>query len=140
MSSYQHADAVAYARKYALTSNSSYPTFPNDCTNFVSQAMLAGGWTMLGDSFLDRADDRVWWYGKTRFTRASYTWAGAQNFANFVAASRRGIKAASPMDLEPGDVLQILEPATPTIPWSSPLKTPPTCFCPTTPAPTSTNP
>ena len=41
--------AAAYARKWATGTNPNYPRFDNDCTNFVSQVMLAGGWPMLGD-------------------------------------------------------------------------------------------
>lgn len=40
--------AVAYARKYANTHNPDYPLFEQNCTNFVSQCLVAGGIAMDG--------------------------------------------------------------------------------------------
>jgi hypothetical protein len=104
---FSHSAAAAYARKWANPGNPAYPPFDNDCTSFVSQAMLAGGWTMLGGDVFDRKRDDVWWYGQSKFTRASYTWAGAENFAHFIAASSRGSRELDLMKLEEGDVIQI---------------------------------
>jgi hypothetical protein len=108
---YTGSDAAAYARKWAKKTNSSYPRFGNDCTNFVSQALLAGGWGMTGGSCGDRKDNDVWWYGSSKCwypgVRASYTWAGAQNLSKFMAASGRATHANHVKDLEIGDVLQM---------------------------------
>lgn len=41
---YQRQDMANYALQWALDRNGNYPTFGNDCTNFVSQALKAGGW------------------------------------------------------------------------------------------------
>jgi hypothetical protein len=98
--------AAEYARKYALQPNPCFPPYSNDCTNFVSQAMLAGGWTMIGGSVFDREEDGVWWYGQSVWSRASYTWAGAHNFSKFIAKSGRG-KSCSRSELAVGDVVQI---------------------------------
>lgn len=105
---YDRAAAVAYARKWALDTNPDYPRFDNDCTNFISQVMLAGGWTMVdrGD-FLDRKSDTVWWYGGSWWTRASYTWGGAHNFSKFIKVSGRGSEVTDPLKLDRGDVVQI---------------------------------
>src|SRR3954469_5515044 len=103
---FNRSAAANYALKYALSPNSSYPPYSNDCTSFVSQAMLAGGWTMVGGRVLDRQDDDGWWWGKSSFSQASYTWGGAHNFSKFVAAKSRG-KAGSRSDLDLGDVVQI---------------------------------
>jgi hypothetical protein len=35
--------AAAYARKYAHDGNPDYHKFGNNCTNFISQSLLAGG-------------------------------------------------------------------------------------------------
>ena len=108
---YSGADAATYARKWAKKTNSSYPRFGNDCTNFVSQCMEAGGWAMKGGSCSDRTDNDVWWYGASKCwypgVRASYTWAGAANFYRFMRASGRGTAANHVKDLEIGDVLQM---------------------------------
>ena len=90
MGRFNRAAAIKYASQYAITPNNCFPPYPNDCTSFVSQCMLAGGWPMLGGSVFDRTDDTVWWWGKSLLTNASYTWGGAHNFSRFVALSGRG--------------------------------------------------
>lgn len=100
--------AVQYARRWAKGTNPDFPRFDNDCTNFVSQCMLVGGWKMVGDhSFFDRQKNTVWWYGGSVLTRASYSWAGAQNFYNFVSSSARGTLVSSASGLDLWDVVQL---------------------------------
>lgn len=43
---FNHTKARDYALKYWKNYNSKYRKFDNDCTNFISQAMDAGGWRM----------------------------------------------------------------------------------------------
>lgn len=101
--------AVEYARKWALSTNPKYLRFDNDCTSFVSQAMLAGGWSMVGErSFSERKKDTAWWYGGAWFTRASYTWGGAHNFSKFLKVSKRGVQVHRTTSLGLGDVVQIM--------------------------------
>jgi hypothetical protein len=108
---YSASAAVTYAKKWAKDTNSDYPRFVNDCTNFVSQSLLAGGWAMTGDGCWHRKDDDVWWYGDSKCSlpsvRASYTWSGAQNLFNFMTASGRATSLGKVSDLEVGDVLQM---------------------------------
>ena len=108
---YSGSDAATYARTWALSTNPNYPRFDNDCTNFVSQSTLAGGWGMLGGSCADRKESSAWWYGSWKCwypgVRASYTWAGAQNFHDFTSTSGRGRSAPKVSDLDIGDVLQM---------------------------------
>jgi hypothetical protein len=113
---YSGSAAASYARTWALSTNPTYPRMGNDCTNFVSQAMLAGGWTMLvGAGYCsDRKKDSVWWYRRNGCSywwrpnvHASYTWGGAQNFYQFTKGSGRGTAAARVSDLDIGDVLQM---------------------------------
>ena len=108
---YSGSAAAGYATKWAKATNSSYPRFVNDCTNFVSQSLLAGGWAMAGGSCSDRKSDGAWWYGDWNCVypgvRASYTWSGAQNLYNFMSASGRGTGLSKVADLEIGDVLQM---------------------------------
>lgn len=104
---FDHGKAAAYARQWASSPNPAYPPFADtDCTDFVSQAMLTGGWTMIGGSYFDRKQDDVWWYGKSSLVTSSYTWGGAQNFADFLAKSGRGSKQTDKKSLAPGDVIQ----------------------------------
>ena len=116
---YSRTAAAAYARKWAMSDNPAYGRIePNDCTNFVSQALLAGGWSMVGGSCSDRKDKNVWWFnpmecrwvgGRPWATevKASFTWGGAQNLYWFMKESGRGAEVSDPMDLEIGDVLQM---------------------------------
>lgn len=116
---YSRAAAAAYARTWAMRDNPAYGRIePNDCTNFVSQALIAGGWTMSGGSCSDRKDKNAWWFnpmecrwvgGRPWATevKASFTWGGAQNLYWFMKASGRGAEVPDPMDLEIGDVLQM---------------------------------
>jgi Putative amidase domain len=116
---YSRANAAAYAKQWAKKVNPAYGRIePNDCTNFVSQALIAGGWTMVGGSCDDRRSDQAWWFGPrdcrwvggrpwTTQVKASFTWGGAQNLYNHMQAMQRGTAVGSPMDLEPGDILQM---------------------------------
>lgn len=100
--------AVQYARKWAKSTNPKFPRYGNDCTNFVSQCMLAGGWKMVGDkNFFSRKKNTEWWYGESLLTTASYTWGGAQNFSRFVAVSNRGKIVTDSTVLDLADVVQL---------------------------------
>lgn len=53
----------------------------NDCTNFVSQCLHAGGMIYLGN-ILTRTENGTWRYDTlSNKYYASYTWGGADNFA-----------------------------------------------------------
>ena len=107
MATFNHITAARYALQWARGTNPDYGRFDNDCTNFVSQALFAGGWTMVGGSFFDSTSDSVWWFGKSPLSRSSYTWGGAQNLANFLSKSGRATQVDSPTSLGIGDVVQI---------------------------------
>lgn len=47
---YDVEKAVAYARKYAIEANAEYPLFEQNCTNFVSQCLVAGGISFEGEA------------------------------------------------------------------------------------------
>jgi Putative amidase domain len=93
MATYNRSTAVTYAKGWWNSTNPMFGRMSNDCTNFVSQCVFAGGWPMVGShNVLDRAKDNQWWFGGSRFTTASYTWGGAQNFYRFLSVSGRGSK------------------------------------------------
>jgi hypothetical protein len=84
--------------------NGSSHKYDNDCTNFVSQALKAGGWTEIDGS---KSDNSKWLYEGGWPTYASYTWAGAQNFYRFARYdSGRTTMWGSAYDLRLGDILQ----------------------------------
>lgn len=100
---YTPSAAVNYALTYWSTYNSQYRSYTNDCTNFVSQAVRAGGWPF--DETGDRTLPDTWYYGSFTFT-TSYSWAGAHNFNQFFNQSGRGFVATYFEDMLTGDVLQ----------------------------------
>jgi hypothetical protein len=53
--------AVAYAEQWALSYNTYYPRLPEDCTNFISQALYSGGRPFIGfdQTYIDHHN---WWY------------------------------------------------------------------------------
>ncbi len=113
---YSGSAAATYAKTWALSTNPSYPRMANDCTNFVSQAMIAGGWTQrIGSSYCsDRKKNSVWWYRRNGCSywwrsnvHASHTWGGAENFYQFTRSSGRGTVATHIHNLDIGDVLQM---------------------------------
>ncbi|MEV4643202.1 amidase domain-containing protein [Actinoplanes sp. NPDC049548] len=90
---------VNYARKYAKKYNPSYRAFKEeDCTNFVSQALRAGGWK---DDYGWYWSSDNWWYNSDHQT---YTWAGADNWSRF--AKKRTTHLDNVWKMLPGDVLQ----------------------------------
>jgi hypothetical protein len=101
--SYNAQTAVSYALQYWSNYNSQYRSYSNDCTNFTSQALRAGGWTF--DESGSRTGPDTWYYGSFTAT-TSYSWAGAHNFYQFFKQSGRGFMADYFSDLIKGDIVQ----------------------------------
>lgn len=80
--------------------NSEYRSFDLDCTNFVSQAVDAGGWPHVSGWY--RSTD-AWWYNLANQT---WTWVNAHYWWWFTHDRPRG-DLVPVGDLEPGDILQI---------------------------------
>jgi len=53
---YDVEKAVQYARQYAFERNREYPEFEENCTNFVSQCLVAGGIQMQGDGEISKSN------------------------------------------------------------------------------------
>lgn len=84
---YNPNSAAAYADQYAITPSGSFKYFvSSDCTNFVSQALRAGGWPYTGSS----ATDPYAWYYDTKGTSStsddtnSNTWSVAKDLYSFI--------------------------------------------------------
>ncbi|GLY04083.1 MULTISPECIES: amidase domain-containing protein [Actinoplanes] len=93
---------VKYARKYAKNRNKDYRDFTKkggDCTNFVSQALRAGGWK--NDTGWYRSD-KNWWYN---WANQTYTWTSAERWSRF--APRRTKALTNVWQLSLADVLQV---------------------------------
>ncbi|RII40939.1 hypothetical protein DWB68_15345 [Galactobacter valiniphilus] len=102
MSASNKAAAVAYARKHALSYNSNYHKYSGkDCTNFVSQAMRAGGWSQTGGT---KWDVGAWWHGGVWDSNA---WTVAETFYKFTRnVSKRGAYLSRLAQTGKGDVIQ----------------------------------
>jgi hypothetical protein len=98
-------NAVAnYARKWWNSANPDYRNWlpDEDCTNFVSQSLKAGGWAYTTRWSSSKWWTSAWWYASDDQTR---TWTASPWFYSF--ASNRAILAPRVSDLRVGDVLQI---------------------------------
>ena len=111
LNKYNRVGAVNYAVKYALQPNQEYKYFQfnnengGDCTNFVSQCLLAGGAPM------DYNKLRPWWYN-IKQGKASICWAVAHSLYWYLktnqSISRAGVKGLEVediRDLEIGDLI-----------------------------------
>ncbi len=97
--------AVRYARKYALVRNPLFYTFEGiggNCTNFVSQCVLAGSCVM---NFLPVYG---WFYLSSN--RRAPAWTGVEFFYNFMTENT-GVgpygKEIPLAEAQPGDVIQL---------------------------------
>jgi cell wall-associated NlpC family hydrolase len=105
-SGYGGAAAAQYADTYWSTYNSAYPSFANkggDCTNFVSQALLAGGIQMRTSGTGNAA-----WYMLQNHKRYSYSvsWVNAQDDSVFLSQYLPGVtKIADVYAPKPGDLV-----------------------------------
>ncbi|MCS7477723.1 amidase domain-containing protein [Umezawaea endophytica] len=91
--------------------NSWYREFPNDCTNFISQIMAAGGWQQTSGF---ASDNSKWWYD---IHTQTYSWAGAHNWGLFAQVySHR----TSPLDY----VYQMLQTDVLQVDWDHPDEQP----------------
>lgn len=104
-SSYNGAAAAAYADTYWQSYNPAWPSFARsggDCTNFVSQALFAGGLNMrLSPPYSGNA---AWYMTKTK-RRWSYSapWVNAQDNSIFALGQLPGVtQVASYYGVAPG--------------------------------------
>ncbi|HEX5565950.1 MAG TPA: amidase domain-containing protein [Streptomyces sp.] len=106
MSQANRKKVVAYANKYVHRYNPNYRRYDQDCTNFISQAMRAGGWKYKGSGWSSRKDKDKWYYGSNTRT-TSFTWAAAENWGVFARDKSKRTKALSNVwHLRAADVLQ----------------------------------
>ncbi|MBE6663224.1 MAG: amidase [Ruminococcaceae bacterium] len=97
--------AVLYAEKYALVRNPLFYTFEGiggNCTNFVSQCILAGSCTMNYTPIYG------WFY--LSLNRRSASWSGVEYFYNFITANQGVGPFGSLVDIstvQVGDAIQL---------------------------------
>ncbi|MFJ5715119.1 amidase domain-containing protein [Neobacillus sp. NPDC093127] len=98
---YNRLRAVQYAERWWNSYNPAYKKFENDCTNFISQCLRAGGAPMRG--FPNRGSG--WWLQNKNW---SYSWTMAHSLRQYLANSKSGLRAREvrgPDELLLGDVI-----------------------------------
>jgi len=98
---YDRLKAVQYAERWWNSYNPAYKKFQNDCTNFISQCLKAGGAPMRGYPKRDAG----WWLQHSNW---SYSWAVAHSLRLYLSNSKIGLRAkevSSPDQLILGDVI-----------------------------------
>ncbi|WP_251093211.1 amidase domain-containing protein [Streptomyces sp. Caat 7-52] len=103
---YDYKAMVSYAAKYWNKYNPDYPDFNGagaggDCTNFVSQALKAGGWKHVPGY----TNDFHKWFGNSEIQSDSFI--GVNEFSWFALSSKRATSLANVYQLDIGDVLQM---------------------------------
>lgn len=81
---YNANNAKAYANTWSMVYNTNqYHTVSNDCTNFISQCLRAGGWPLANTALL-RSNVYAWYNGSSS---NSHTWDAAHNLWQFICTN-----------------------------------------------------
>lgn len=79
VTAYNRNAVASYARTWAENGrqirNSNYPNFTNDCTNFISQAVYAGGIPQEGSGICGSENTTSEWYVKRGVWPCSWAWS-----------------------------------------------------------------
>ncbi|GAE25742.1 hypothetical protein JCM9140_1751 [Halalkalibacter wakoensis JCM 9140] len=105
--SYNRREAVRYAERWWDDYNPEYKKFTNNCTNFISQCLHAGGAKMSGHP--DRS--KGWWF---RSNNWSFSWSVAHAFRWYLSGSNAGLRgeekeSASELELGMSFVMILME-------------------------------
>lgn len=101
---YDYKAMAAYTEKYWKDYNPAYRKFNDaggDCTNFVSQALKAGGWKHQPGSY---DDYRNWWYDSSY---QSLSWVGVNEWSWFTLHHKRATNLSNVYHMGVGDVMQM---------------------------------
>jgi hypothetical protein len=102
---YSSDTAIAYARRWSKSRNPKYADFDlmgGDCTNFISQCLHAGGFTM-------NFTPVTGWYFNSLSSR-SPSWSGVEQLYAFIVSNRgSGVRGrrGGVSQVQPGDVIQL---------------------------------
>ncbi|USG64706.1 amidase domain-containing protein [Brevibacillus ruminantium] len=102
---YDPERAIAYAERYWNTANPAYPHFTDNCTNYISQCLHAGGIPML----FSKEKGRGWWMrGNGTEANWSFSWSVAHSLYLLLKSGGpplRAVQVSSVEELEPGDII-----------------------------------
>jgi hypothetical protein len=102
---YDYTAMATYAEKYWKNYNPAYRKFNSvggDCTNFVSQSLLAGGWQPVTAVTPEEYD--TWYYVANG---QSDSWAGVNEWSWFTQTAKRTTSLANVYQMDVGDVMQM---------------------------------
>jgi hypothetical protein len=98
---YSRLEAVRYAERWWDDYNPRYKKFEDNCTNFISQCLHAGGAPMAGGSNRSKG----WWYRNNNW---SFSWSVAHSLRWYLSGAKTGLRArevSKPEELLKGDVI-----------------------------------
>ncbi|WP_078429087.1 amidase domain-containing protein [Alkalihalobacterium alkalinitrilicum] len=98
---YDRREAVRYAERWWNNYNPAYKKFGDNCTNFISQCLKAGGAPMTG--FPNRSNG--WWYQGKNW---SFSWSVAHSLRWHLSGAQAGLRGkemSAASELIPGDVI-----------------------------------
>lgn len=101
---YNYTAMANYLERYWNNYNPAYRSFSGsggDCTNFVSQALRAGGWEFKSGWYRNA---NYWWYN---WSNQSRSWTAVEYWATFARNSGRTSMLSNVWQLRKGDVLQV---------------------------------
>jgi cell wall-associated NlpC family hydrolase len=97
---YNREQAVQYAALWWSGNHPAFRRMPDNCTNFISQCLFAGGLPMEHTGRRDRG----WWYAGPN-EQWSFSWAVSNSFRWYLEKSGRAEQRPSATDLELGDLI-----------------------------------
>ncbi len=100
MGQYQPLAAIRHAERWWNSYDPAYPALSDDCTNFVSQVLLAGGLIQVPAA----GRHQGWWY-RHKKEGWSFSWAVSQALYQFLISSHRAVQHPDPSALQAGDLI-----------------------------------
>lgn len=102
---YDYKAMATYTEKYWKNYNPAYRKYNSlggDCTNYLSQGLLAGGWKQISTVTPEEYD--TWYYGANGTADA---WIGVNEWSWFTQTAKRTTALANVYQMDIGDVMQV---------------------------------
>ncbi|MEE1766435.1 amidase domain-containing protein [Streptomyces sp. SP18BB07] len=102
---YDYKAMATYTEKYWKNYNPAYRKYNaagGDCTNYLSQGLLAGGWKQISTVTPEEYD--TWYYASNGTADA---WIGVNEWSWFTQTAKRTTALANVYQMDVGDVLQV---------------------------------
>lgn len=102
---HNYAAMATYSEKYWKDYNPAYRKYNSlggDCTNFLSQGLLAGGWKQISTVTPEEYD--TWYYASNGTADA---WIGVNEWSWFTQTAKRTTALANVYQMDVGDVMQM---------------------------------